>query len=394
MELWLGEGMIAHPMDLAFGGGWIREECWPPVGAERAVFRLGRRSSGGVMLLVAADEGAPAEGGHDTDQSDDANNEVFEHCSPLECGMGGGEWCPRDGGGEGPEYQADQTVDDALSLTFDLGAPLEQPLTLLGAAVVTLRLSVDQPLGMVAVRLNEVRPDGGSSRVTYGLLNLAHRHSSSDPSPMVPGRVETVTLRLNDAAYRFSAGCRLRLAISTSYWPMAWPTNPHSMTTLSLHTAGSRLALPLRPNPRVASEGGGSPFEVPEFSAPHPVREVVPPDGSRTWRKDMASGEMVLEQLMDNGVSFIEDIGLNVGKKSMERYSITEGQPGSALAETRQETWVERGDWRPRTVSTIVLSGGGERGEGWRLVANLRAYEGEVLVLERTWDETVPRDLL
>ena len=55
---------------------------------------------------------------------------------------------------------------------------------------------------------------------------------------------------------------------------------------------------------------------------------------------------------------------------------------------------MERGDWRPRTVSTIVLSGGGERGEGWRLVANLRAYEGEVLVLERTWDETVPRDLL
>ena len=263
-----------------------------------------------------------------------------------------------------------------------------------GAAVVTLRLSIDQPLGMVAVRLNEVRPDGGSSRVTFGLLNLAHRHSSSDPSPMVPGRVETVTLRLNEAAYRFSAGCRLRLAISTSYWPMAWPTNPHSMTTLSLHTDGSRLALPLRPNPRVASEGGGSPFEAPEFSAPHPVREVVPPDSSRTWRKDMASGEMVLEQRTDNGVSFIEDIGLNVGKTSMERYSITEGQPGSALAETRQETWVERGDWRPRTVSTIVLSGGGARGEGWRLVANLRAYEGEVLVLERTWDETVPRDLL
>ena len=161
LELWLGEGMVAHPMDLAFGGGWIREECWPPVGTERVVFRLGRRDSGGVMLPVTADDGAPAEGGHGADgearclasaeqsccghapehplnaESADrtTSNDVFEHCSPLECGIGGGEWCPRDGGGEGPEYQADQRVDDALSLTFDMGAPLEQPLTLLGQHV-------------------------------------------------------------------------------------------------------------------------------------------------------------------------------------------------------------------------------------------------------------------
>jgi hypothetical protein len=72
------------------------------------------------------------------------------------------------------------------------------------------------PTGMIAVRLNEVRPDGASARVTFGLLNLAHRGGdSAHPVPMQPGRVEVVTLRLNDAAYTFGVGCRLRLAIST-----------------------------------------------------------------------------------------------------------------------------------------------------------------------------------
>ena len=152
------------------------------------------------------------------------------------------------------------------------------------------------PTGMIAVRLNEVRPDGASARVTFGLLNLAHRGGdSAHPVPMQPGRVEVVTLRLNDAAYTFGVGCRLRLAISTrcnlysptcrlggranrltsaphthtalidvsistlhlltllhvaavacSYWPMAWPTNPIDTVTLSLHTAGSSLTVPLR----------------------------------------------------------------------------------------------------------------------------------------------------
>ena len=144
-------------------------------------------------------------------------------------------------------------MDDALSLTFDLGEALEEPLQLLGAPVVTLRLAIDRPLGtpplhtlincrslfvhcgwgtegvltgitllppcpigMIAVRLDEVRPDGASARVTFGLLNLAHRGGdSAHPVPMQPGRVEVVTLRLNDAAYTFGVGCRLRLAIST-----------------------------------------------------------------------------------------------------------------------------------------------------------------------------------
>ena len=37
----------------------------------------------------------------------------------MRCGFGGGEWCPKDSGADGPEYQFDQREDDGLSLCFD-----------------------------------------------------------------------------------------------------------------------------------------------------------------------------------------------------------------------------------------------------------------------------------
>ncbi len=194
LDLWMGEGLVAHPMNLHFDGKWIHEATWPPLGCEESTYVLTQDPGTGRGVLATTV-------GIERDHRQNNDSSVFRHCSPLECGLGAGEWCPRDGGGEGPEFQADQRVDDAHSLTFDVGTPLTEPLELLGAPIVTLRLSIDQPLGMIAVRLNEVKPDGASSRVTFGLLNLAHRNGGSEyPTAMVPGMVETVKLRLNDAA--------------------------------------------------------------------------------------------------------------------------------------------------------------------------------------------------
>ena len=74
------------------------------------------------------------------------------------------------------------------------------------------------------MRLNDVFPDGRVSRVTYGVLNLTHRKSHEFPEPMKPGRKTVVTVALNDVAYSFRKGHRMRVAISTTYWPMIWPS--------------------------------------------------------------------------------------------------------------------------------------------------------------------------
>ena len=361
LNLWMQEDIRPHPMTFDVGGRWIGETSWPPPA---------RRLS-----LALGDGTLSADGPGDA--------VTLRHASPLACGAAGGEWCPRDGGGAGPEYQGDQRVDDVLSLRFET-EPLKEPVAVLGAPVLRLALSIDRPQGMIAVRLNEVAEDGRSARVTFGLLNLSHRNSHEAPEPMTPGRMERIEARLNDVAYRFRPGRRIRLAVSTSYWPMAWPS-PEPVT-LTLDTRDARLDLPVR-------DGGGREvaFEAPEFPPAHPARVLEPAGFRRTLTRDVGTGALVLRHEEDAGRVLIEDIGLVVAKRSEETFSIVEGDPASARVDTARVVGAERGDWRPRTETRLAFSC--DAG-AFRVAASLEAYEGERRILERRWDETIPRDRL
>ena len=48
---------------------------------------------------------------------------------------------------------------------------------------------------ILAVLLCDVRPDDSSLRVSYGLLNLAHRDGDETPAPLIPGRRYRVSIR-------------------------------------------------------------------------------------------------------------------------------------------------------------------------------------------------------
>src|SRR5699024_9758592 len=96
-------------------------------------------------------------------------------------------------------------------------------------------------------------------RITYGLLNLTHRDSDQDPEPLEPGETYNVRVYLNGIGQRFPAGHRLRVSISTSYWPLAW-TPPHQ-TMVSVSTAGSYLYLPVRDD---SNDSGTASFSEPE----------------------------------------------------------------------------------------------------------------------------------
>ena len=153
--------------------------------------------------------------------------------SPQTTGLAAGEWCIF---GIPGEFPRDQRDDDAKSLTFDSG-PLGERLEILGAPVANLELAADRPDAFVAVRLNDVAPDGTSMRVSYGVLNLTHRSGHEHPEPLEPGARYTVRVRLNDVAHAFGAGHRIRVAVSSSYWPIVWPS-PEPFT-LSLFAGAS-----------------------------------------------------------------------------------------------------------------------------------------------------------
>ena len=54
--------------------------------------------------------------------------------------------------------------------------------------------------------LNHIHPDGASTRITYGVFNLAHRKGSEMATPLSPGEVFDVEFSPDQIAYRVPAG--------------------------------------------------------------------------------------------------------------------------------------------------------------------------------------------
>ncbi len=109
----------------------------------------------------------------------------------------------------------DQRADDGGSLVFD-SDPLDAAIDLLGAPELEIDVIADRPVAFLIARLCDVAPDGVSSRISYGVLNLCHRDGHEAPAPLEPGRWFRVRLALDDLGENVPAGHRLRLGLSTS----------------------------------------------------------------------------------------------------------------------------------------------------------------------------------
>ena len=96
----------------------------------------------------------------------------------------------------------------------------------------------------VAVRLNDVWPTGEVSRITYHLQNLCMRDSRETPTPLEPGKRYRMKIKMDDIAWRVPKGHKIRVSISTSYFPMMWPA-PEPVT-LTVYAGASQVLLPVR----------------------------------------------------------------------------------------------------------------------------------------------------
>src|SRR5207237_9104491 len=105
--------------------------------------------------------------------------------------------------------------------------------------------AADRPCALVAVRLCDVAPDGSSTLVTRGVLNLTHRDGHEHPEPLVPGERTSARVRLDLGVRVLRPGHRWRVALSPTYWPRVWPS-PVPVTLTVFAGRGSRIELPLR----------------------------------------------------------------------------------------------------------------------------------------------------
>jgi len=296
--------------------------------------------------------------------------------SPATVGLASGEWCPY---GWGPDMPGDQREDDAGSACFDT-PPLAEAMEILGRPEAVLTLSADRPEAIVAVRLNTVAPDGTVARITYGLLNLAHRGGFAQGRPLVPGEKVEVRVPLKVVGFRVPAGHRLRLAVSTQYWPLTMPLPVAATVTLD----GGRLDLPRR-GAGVAPPDLGAPWSPPPLEA-----EVLAPParGRITIAHDVATGRADVDVVRNLGAIRIAETGLELRALGSERYSVRRDDPGTARSEARREAEFRRGDWQARIVTRSTVTA---TPAGWLLHATLDAYDEERRIFARSWTIETPR---
>ena len=311
-------------------------------------------------------------------------NQAMKILSPQTVGQFSGEYMPWFAFGLADELPDNQNIEDSGSLVFDTEI-LKLPLEILGNASITLNLSSDQPQGLVAVRLCDLWPDGSSTLITRGILNLSQRNGKSNPEAMIPGEVEEVIVELNHVGYIVPIGHKLRLAISTSYWPIAWPAPTN--TCLTIYSDLSLLKLPVL--------GGNVSTEVLKEFTKNNVPEEEPTITIREFNENRQSSFdekqnlNILEIKADNGKIRIKENGMEMGSKSLHRFSISELDPLSANAEYEWEWEYGRGNWQTKTYTFTKITSDLHH---FYMHAVLIAWEGDKQVFKRTWDEKFKRD--
>ena len=182
---------------------------------------------------------------------------------------------------------------------------------------------------------------------------------------------------------------RLRLALSTTYWPVVWPSA--EAATLTLFPGDSTLSLPLRPSR--PEDADLPPFEEP-VGAPPPEHTDIHPGGVERWEERDDEGRVVETLVLDlepdgrPSLTRMDDIALTTGHGVRERFSIHPDDPLSALAQVLQRGYVERDGWSARIEVESELSA---TADVFRLEARLCAWEGEERVFERRWVRRIPR---
>ena len=368
LRVWMQDSIKPSPIYERRPGRWVAEQSWPSPNIRQVRYPLGRRH-----ILPAGAE-APQE-----------NEEPpLSVQSPLSVGLFAGKWCSY---ATGPDLPHDQREEDGGSLVFD-SEPLTAPMEILGAPVVELELEANKPVGMIAVRLSDVAPDDKATRVSYGLLNLCHRNGHENPEPLEPGKRERVRLTLNDAAQHFPAGHRLRLAISTSYWPLAWP--PPEPVRLAIHPSRSGLTMPVRVIDR-RYDSDVVEFEPAEGAPRLRTTRLKPQRQNWLINRDLATDVSALHVINDEGTVRIDEIDLTVTKDTEEWYRIFDDDFTSASGEVRSVRALKRGDWSAKTVTRTVLSCSDK---AFVIHATLDAYESGNRVFSKIWNRMVPRELV
>jgi hypothetical protein len=304
--------------------------------------------------------------------------------SPQHTGVDAGRFFPF---GNDADLPPDQREEDARSACFEFEVAEET--WVLGRPRVNLRLTSASPRGQVIARLCDVAPDGASTLVTRGVLNLSARHGRDQAVPWKPGTTENVVFDLNSIGYAFPAGHRLRLGVSSAYWPWVWH-RPGSEAGFTLDPIGSTLELPVRARESDPSITFGEPEESEPLGVTVSATLDEPPRPERLVLRDVAAGTWRLEVDPGHGGTRVYPDGLECTEDGRETYTIDESDPLSARTRSTWSIRLHRPDlpWDARVETVSAISCGAQ---DFITTDEVVRKDGDEVVFHRTWEKRIPR---
>jgi predicted acyl esterase len=279
----------------------------------------------------------------------------------------------------------DQRPDELHSLTYTW-APLERELEILGHARLQARVVSSAPVAFLSAKLCDVFPDGTSSLVARGMLNLTHRDSPEHPAPLVPGEPVDVGLVLEVTSWTFEAGHRVRLDLAGTDWPNAWA--PPAPVTIAIDRSATTLELRVLDGPSPISERPV--FPPPNLGDPDEAEEHDPAEGVR-WS---VTHESLTRITSANAGSTSEDEATPTTPAMRSHYdgtvSVSTVDPGRAVArgEAEFELRWEEATVRSRADLTIESDA-----DAFHTSIDLVVHEDGKERFRRHWDRSIPRDL-
>jgi predicted acyl esterase len=317
----------------------------------------------------------PAVGGYQLASSLAAMNPdrlVWE--GPLWVGQHAPFW---DRGGLG---STDPTADDDASLLFET-EPLSEPIEILGVPAVELMVSTDQNVGMVAVRLLAVSPEGQAYLICRGNRNLVFPNDLSDPVPIKAGVMAKVLVPMLASSVMLAAGWRLRLAVAGADFPVVWP--PAQRCRLQIDPDRSRLLLPLVP-----LRSPDTILVIPE--APAPLAAPVVDQGSDDgWQVGRVDGTTTFRKHISRSELQPDRGDLVYRSEHSWEVSVADLDPATTTVGSRVETALERPGWAVGTRATLDLTADDQ---AFSLAIELTAIHDGTSVWHHRWQEDLPRE--
>ena len=385
LRLYLQEGLPPQGSYQTRPGHWVTETIWPPPMIENNRYLTLALDNSTMSLVKCA-----------------LNDKIaLSDCTKVveydgRAGLAGMKWYTY---GAADELPDDQKPAEKYGLCWHSDV-LEEDIAILGQPTLHCNVSVENSdTGVLIARICDVSPDGRSTLLSYGILNLNHYqgHGCEEVTALVPKKEYKVKVKFMATSCIVKKGHKLSLGVSSSHWPLIWPSK--DPVQLKIQTGSddgdscTKLVLPVRPSDLPSEKVAFK--DVPKY--PSPIETIT--NGSYTKKTIEAKGKddkNIFHIDEDLGTFLVKPTIVTIsGKHTIDRYEISNYDPLSArglVKNTLALDWPE-GDGSGQPVKTKISTSSEMWADKEKFYTkhNAEVQLNDTVIFQRSWDDSFPR---